>query len=491
MSILVINGSPKGENSNTMALTRAFLEGASWGDVDLINVAKSAIKPCLGCFSCWRKTPGKCVIDDDMTEILNKITSADVVIWSFPLYYFSVPGGLKNLIDRQLPLNLPFMTGQESGGHPARFDTSRQRHIVISTCGFYTSEGNYSAVDAMFTRYYGEFERIYCGQGELLRVPELKKRMDEYLAIVKQTGAEYIHGGISAATRTGLNALLYPKNVFESMADASWGIEKTESGDEAAKADESLTFTRQMAALYNSQNYDKDRVFEMRYIDIDKSYQIALTKDGSAVHTDNFTAPDTVIETPYTVWGAIAAGEIEGSVALAEGKYRVTGDFSLMLKWDDLFGYGIPEPPSAPTDFAKRAKYINSVNIVGAAMIAAFIISGADGWFIAAGELFFAIFWGVTVFMKIPLTCYFSAASYGGEKNLKNPLFTRTNRILTACWSVEFLLMSIALIICKIYSVPSWLAGAASYIPSPLLGIFTTWFQKWYPARMAKRGIQK
>jgi hypothetical protein len=131
------------------------------------------------------------------------------------------------------------------------------------------------------------------------------------------------------------------------------------------------------------------------------------------------------------------------------------------------------------------------VNIAGAAMIAAFIISGASAWFIAAGELFFAVFWGVTVFLQIPLTCYFSAASHGGEKSLKNPLFTRTNRILTACWAVEFLLMSAVLIICKIRGVSPWIAGAASYMPSPLLGVFTVWFQKWYPARMAKRGLRK
>jgi putative sterol carrier protein len=306
------------------------------------------------------------------------------------------------------------------------------------------------------------------------------------LEVAQQTSAEYAHGGIAATTRTVLDTKLYPKDVFEKITDASWDIENVEPDGETDDADEGLTFTRQMAELYNKAYYDKDRVLEMRYTDIDKTYQIILTQDGSTVCTDNFAKPDTVIETPFTIWTAIAAGETEGSVALAEGKYRVMGDFSLMLKWDDLFGAATAEPPSAQTDFVKRAKYINGANIAGAAMVVAFIISGADGWFIAAVELLFAVFWGVTVFLRIPLTCYFSAASYGGEKSLKNPLFVRTNRILTACWAVEFLLMSIALIICKIYGVPSWIAGAASYIPSPLLGVFTAWFQKWYPAKMAR-----
>jgi multimeric flavodoxin WrbA len=65
----------------------------------------------MGCFSCWNKSPGKCVLADDMAALIEKIIHADVLIWSFPLYYFSVPGGLKNLIDRQLPMNLPCSPG--------------------------------------------------------------------------------------------------------------------------------------------------------------------------------------------------------------------------------------------------------------------------------------------------------------------------------------------------------------------------------------------
>ena len=70
MKVLVINGSPKVENSNTMYLTRAFLEGADWKDVETVNIASIDIKPCLGCFACWNKTPGKCIIEDDVSGIL-------------------------------------------------------------------------------------------------------------------------------------------------------------------------------------------------------------------------------------------------------------------------------------------------------------------------------------------------------------------------------------------------------------------------------------
>ena len=62
MNILAINGSPKGERSNTWRLTSAFLRGITAREesacgqtpaVETLHVAKLDIKPCLGCFSCW------------------------------------------------------------------------------------------------------------------------------------------------------------------------------------------------------------------------------------------------------------------------------------------------------------------------------------------------------------------------------------------------------------------------------------------------------
>ena len=121
MNILVINGSPKGEKSSTYRLTRAFLDGMSAREdrngeplpkIETLEIGKLTIRPCLGCFSCWNKTPGECCIRDDMRMVIEKLLWADVTIWSFPLYYFGLPGQLKNLIDRQLPMTLPFMNAE-------------------------------------------------------------------------------------------------------------------------------------------------------------------------------------------------------------------------------------------------------------------------------------------------------------------------------------------------------------------------------------------
>ena len=524
MNVLVINGSPKGQNGNTFKITQAFLDGAGY-TADVIDVYKLNIKPCVGCFACWKKTPGKCVISDDMSAVLEKIISADIIAWSFPLYYFSIPGGLKNVIDRQLPMNLPFMVaGAESGGHPSHYDLSHQRHVVISTCGFWTSKGNYEAVNAQFSHIYkaGGFTAIYCGQGELFSVPELKARTDEYLKLAHQAGAEFASGKISVDTLEQLAQPLYAREVFEQMADASWGI----SDDGGVSDDDSYGFTKQMAALYRPDG--KERVIEFAYTDIGKTYQIVCTPSGHEVICDNFKPCTTRIETPYAVWKAIARGEIAGQDALFQRKYTVSGDFDLMLHWDELFGRQQVPKKAGKTDDKRKsnmsillAPWIviwvamaidamvgSLVGILSAAalpiiwlrfketfyerltvllvcILSVALLCGVGAVIVVPlSYLLFGIMWFVSGFMKIPLTAWYSKSGYGDEKAFGNPLFMRTNRILTLCWGVLYLITPIWTYFLMISPVSAFTGLINSACPA-IMGVFTAWFQKWYPKHYA------
>lgn len=87
MKILLINGSPKGERSNTLKLSNAFIDGirenydestySSPLIVERIDVKTLNIMPCLGCFACWKDTPGKCCIKDDMQNVIDLFKSND------------------------------------------------------------------------------------------------------------------------------------------------------------------------------------------------------------------------------------------------------------------------------------------------------------------------------------------------------------------------------------------------------------------------------
>ena len=515
MKVLVINGSPKGENSNTMNLTRAFLDGAGWVDAEIIDVSKTEVQGCLGCYACWNKTLGKCVLRDGMSEVLPKIIAAEVIVWSFPLYYFSIPGNLKNLIDRQLPLNLPFMAdGNKSGGHPSRYNQTKQRYVVISTCGFWTAKDNYGAVEAMFDRYYGaeNYAAIYCGQGELFRVPELKKRTDEYLETVRRAGAEFAAGGILKETKDELSKPLYQRDVFEKMADASWGLPERDDG-ENIQDDGSLNFTRQMAALYRPDGLE--RVLEFYYTEIDKTYQILLTPQGSEVITGGFKTYTTRIETPYSVWRSISTGEISGQDALFQRQYCVLGDFGLMLKWDELFGttapskkaiqkagrktnmtvflmpwiviwiaiavnptiggvIGIIAAASVPLLWlAFRSVVFEHISIPVVTGLSLAVLIGADARIIVpVTYLAFGLMWIVGAFTKIPLTAYYSATAYGDDSAFSNPLFMRTNRILTAVWGILYLITPIWTYILMGTELSPYTGLINSLCPA-IMGIFT------------------
>jgi len=527
MKVLVLNGSPKKESSNTMRLTHAFLDGAGWLDAEIVDVSRLDIKPCLGCFACWNKTPGKCVIEDEMEEVLSQIIVADVIVWSFPLYYFSVPGGLKNLIDRQLPLNLPFMAeGNESGGHPKRYNLSHQKNIVISTCGFWTSRGNYQAVIEMFNNFYGrdKYTSIFCGQGELFRVPELKERTDAYLEVVRRSGEEYVAGGVSVKIQEDLAEPLYPRDIFEKMADASWEILTDE--DLGTPQDDSLNFTTQMAALYRPDGVE--RIVEFHYTDIKKTYQILLTKEGSSVITGDFKPYTTRIETTYSVWRSIARGEITGQEALFQHLYKVIGDFNLMLKWDELFGVQTPpkrtehRTPNKSNILLLLIPWIviwtaiaihpivgGAIGILSAALVPilwikfrpvvyeqvsipivaglslAILLGAAPRIIVPGSYLIFGLMWLIGAFFKVPLTAYYSAMDYGEEKAFANPLFISTNRILTAAWGALYIVTPIWTYILMGTKLSPYLGLINSVLPV-LMGAFTVWFQKWYPARYAR-----
>ena len=546
MNILLINGSPKGKRSNSLRLANSFIEGFKEGykskneaiiSIDEMHVASMNVGACKGCFACWQKTPGVCCINDDMQTVIGKMLKADIVVWSFPLYYFSVPGILKNVIDRQLPMSLPFMSTKDDGYGSGRYDMEGKRHVLISTCGFYSAEGNYDSVLRMFDHFLGKghYTTIFCGQGELFRVKELSKRTDEYLATVKSAGAEYaITGKISEKTEVTLHTLLYPRDVFESMADASWGISRTTGEKEA----DDLVFTRQMAALYNKDTYDgKERVLEICYTDLKHTYQIKLDDKGSEVLTDQSLAATTRIDTPFTVWSAISRGEIGGAEALGKQMYTVTGDFSLMVNWDKFFGstsavkeaektsqgVEVQKNPSMMTMLIpwitfwiavsvntekgsviallvasaipfimRKHKFViwDQLSIVAVAILSAIAsLTGAGDISTDIGYLVFGLFWLVSCLTKEPLCATYVKYNYGGEAAHKNLLFMKTNYILAAAWGVLYVLTAVWTFLLKKAGVGAALIVVNNLMPV-LMGIFTGWFEKWYPARLA-RGSKK
>jgi len=227
MNILVLNGSPRGVRSNTLKLTNAFISGlGDENQVDIIDVSKVDVAPCLGCFVCWRQTPGKCVIKDEMEKIIELYLKADMVIWSFPLYYYGMPSKIKSLLDRLLPTNLPTIEYSENSvsKHPQRYDLSGRKNVVISTCGFPSLKGNYEPLTLQFKYIFPDnLSYIYCAEGELFRSERSEKVTAPYLELVKKAGEEIKEKNeISASLKKELETLIIPAEIFIDLANKSW-----------------------------------------------------------------------------------------------------------------------------------------------------------------------------------------------------------------------------------------------------------------------------
>ena len=97
--IIVISTSLR-HGSNSDMLAEKFIEGAkaAGNEVEKVSLTDKNIQFCKGCMACQKL--GRCVIKDDVNDIMAKVLKADVVCWATPIYYYEMSGQMKTLIDR-------------------------------------------------------------------------------------------------------------------------------------------------------------------------------------------------------------------------------------------------------------------------------------------------------------------------------------------------------------------------------------------------------
>lgn len=232
MNVLVINGSPKGEASNTMKLTRGLLEGVAENEANIIKhltVKDMDITPCLGCMSCWGKTAGKCVIDDVMTTVYQEIMKADLIIESFPLYFFGMPGPMKTFTDRMMPLMETYkgecMTIGDNAFHAPRFDMSGKKLVVVSTCGYARTEEIYDSLikEYNFICGKGNYLSLLCPQGEMFAIPPLEPQVNVYINRYREIGRLLGRGEVvpDELVKKASEPIL-PQKAFETLVNNYW-----------------------------------------------------------------------------------------------------------------------------------------------------------------------------------------------------------------------------------------------------------------------------
>ena len=224
MKILVLNGSPKKERSDTMCITRAFIDGmkeAGDYDVRIIHAVDKRIEYCTGCFYCMRNG-GDCIHSDDMRAILEEILDSDLLIWSYPLYCYGMPAPLKALLDRTLPLSS--MAMHKVGDryeHVGQADYSRLRYIMICGCGFPNSEHNFEPAVAQFKNCFPcDHTVITVPESPMFNAPEAAEVTAPRLAKVKESGRQYAAtGAIDPVLLADICSPMIPEEVYAEIVN--------------------------------------------------------------------------------------------------------------------------------------------------------------------------------------------------------------------------------------------------------------------------------
>jgi len=227
MHLLAFNSSPRdNQTSKTEIVLQKFLEGArrAGAATETLYLRDYKIKHCLGCFSCWVKTPGRCVQKDDMTEhLFDRYLQADLVVFATPLYHYHMNARLKMFIERTLPMVSPTFTDRgERTGHPLRVKPPKV--AVVSVCGFPEPE-NFRALSLNMRMIYKDLlvAEIYRHTAEALPAPPLAAKVQEVLAAVAQAGEELVRDGqVQAKTLEAAAQDLAPRDLIIRMANEEW-----------------------------------------------------------------------------------------------------------------------------------------------------------------------------------------------------------------------------------------------------------------------------
>ena len=191
------------DKGNTSVILAPFLKGiqAAGAEVELFYTSKLDIKPCQSCFTCWMKTPGKCVLEDDMQMLLPKFSEADIWAIATPVYTDGMTGPMKNLMDRLIPLIVPQMEIVDGHcRHPIRDGMKKGKLVLISNCGFWELD-NFDPLIIHIKALCKNFEREFAGAllrpyGSIMKTMEREgKPQTEIIEAAEKAGQELIRDG--------------------------------------------------------------------------------------------------------------------------------------------------------------------------------------------------------------------------------------------------------------------------------------------------------
>ena len=351
--ILAIQGSPRPKASNTEVLLKEFLKGAQaeGADTETIYLKEKDIHPCVGCYTCWAKTPGVCVFKDDMPELREKVKGCNILVYATPLYNYNMTALMKAFQERLLPLLDPHLVKKEGiYRHPQRFDINRKM-VLISTCGF-PEVSHFDALRHIFRIMERNGEVPLVGEvlvpaaEAVLKQGHLRERAQGILNAVHRAGVEVVRDGrISKETEAKIQAAIISADEMAELANLWWDgligrVTQAKAQEAGEKIEDMRLLLRGMAATFNGKAAgDLKATIQFEVTGKQPGQWCLSIENGKCTYREGKTdTPTLTIQTPSEVWLAIANKELNGQQAFMEGKYSAQGDMGLLMRLKSLFG---------------------------------------------------------------------------------------------------------------------------------------------------------
>jgi multimeric flavodoxin WrbA len=124
MTGVILDGEVTGQEKleKTRILLTHQLEGAGY-QLELFRLREMEIAPCQGCFGCWVRNPGACLIEDDSQSVVQAIVRSELLVLLTPLTFGGYSSELKKGLDRGICLVSPFFsTVKGETHHKPRYD---------------------------------------------------------------------------------------------------------------------------------------------------------------------------------------------------------------------------------------------------------------------------------------------------------------------------------------------------------------------------------
>lgn len=101
------------------------------GETVYVDLSKLSISNCIGCFGCWVKTPGRCVIRDDATKVYPLIAKSRRVIYVSRIYLGGYDTIMKTMLERAIPIQQAFIRVWNGETHHIQRDVAEKDALII------------------------------------------------------------------------------------------------------------------------------------------------------------------------------------------------------------------------------------------------------------------------------------------------------------------------------------------------------------------------